>query len=102
MGDGSYSIIWRGFLTIRETGAYRFSLVGDDAAQFSIDGRLTLDANIAARHPSDEKQVALAAGKHPIEVRFRNAEGGQSFEFDWTTPRRGGRESIPLEVLSPY
>jgi hexosaminidase len=102
VGEGPFGIIWRGFMTISQPGRYIFFLAADDAAQLSIDGNVLLEANIATGQRAVERLISLEAGKHPVEIRFRNADGGQSFELQWTPPGREGRHLIPLEALSPY
>ncbi|MEI2422062.1 PA14 domain-containing protein, partial [Arthrospira platensis SPKY2] len=66
-----YSIIWQGELWVEEGGLYRFGTNSDDGSWLYINRGLVVDNG--GRHGAiyrESEPVELAAGRHPIEVRY--------------------------------
>lgn len=93
VGAPSFGIQFRGQLNVPETGVYTFFYTCDDGGVLRIANRLVVD-NDGNHFPIEKSgQVALAAGKHPIEADF--IEGGGGFTLKLTYSVNG---SAPAPV----
>jgi len=90
-----FSARWTGFIEVPADGVYGFEVDGNDTVGLRIDGeRLSFT-------PGERTEVALTAGRHPIEVTLQNTQGYAGAFVYWWTPGATEREIIPPEVLSP-
>lgn len=90
-----FSVEWRGFLLVPESGSYAFSLTSDDGSSLSIDDRLVADN--PGRHGPVERRatVSLSAGAHPLVIRYFQDGGDLALVLRW------GQEGGALATLSP-
>lgn len=90
--SGGLSARWQGFLRVDEPGEYRFTLVADDVAWLSLDGRVRVNngARGASRRTED---VNLDAGLHPVEIAFFTRSGTDQLELEWA---RGTDATAPI------
>lgn len=75
-GRRAVGMIFRGYIDIPRTGIYTFALASDDGAILRIGDRVVIDND--GEHPLFHKtgQAALAAGLHPLELRYFDYNGG--------------------------
>ena len=101
-GGAPYAVVWRGSLRAPATGSYRFEVVAQGAFELLLDGRRVIRAAGAVVDPEPVgAAVALAAGRHRLEVRYRPhpAQPGV-VELVWTPPG-GERSIVPPSALEP-
>jgi hypothetical protein len=95
-----FSVIWTGRLIVTRPGLHRFRIDTADAVILEIDGRTVIDTPGAATVVANNGQATLAAGEHPIFIRYMNQAGDSVMKLFWTPPD-GMEEIVPAEVLQP-
>ncbi len=72
-----------GYIIVPSDGVYSFSLLADDGAKMSVDGKLLVDHD--GLHSPTEKlgSVPLAKGYHRITVEWFNKTGGGALGLKW-------------------
>jgi hypothetical protein len=94
-----FSVEWTGSIAIDRPDIYTFGLVADDGALLQIDGKVVVDV----MHVLLQKRtgaIKLAAGLHPIRVRYFNSLFGGSVHLSWTVTGRP-EQIVPPDVLIP-
>src|SRR4029453_5279531 len=78
-----FSAEWTGALGIDEPGDYRFSTVSDDGSELEVDDQLVVQNG--GRHGPQEAsgRMTLAAGFHPIRLRYEQAGGGFALSLNY-------------------
>jgi len=104
-----YAVMFSGYVDAPADGGYVFTLVSNDQGEISVDGYLLgrtpkplaqvcgLAGN-AARPISGS--IALAHGRHRIDVRMTHTLGNDDFRVWWQTPVNATVREIPPEALS--
>lgn len=89
---------YQGYIRIARSGIYTFYTVSDDGSKLFIGDSLLVDND--GRHVMVERSgiIALAAGFHPIKVRFFERNGEQGLQVLY---RGAGieKQQIPDSVL---
>lgn len=72
----TYGLVFTGYLYIERAGLYTLGLSSDDGSLLELDGRVVVDND--GWHSEQERlgMVALAAGYHPMTIRFVQGSGG--------------------------
>jgi alpha-mannosidase len=65
-----FAVSLAGYLRVPVDGLYVLSLRSDDTASLSLDGRRLIDPGDTNGGGDDRREVALAAGLHPVTVRY--------------------------------
>ena len=91
---GAFSARFVGSLRILSAGAYRFSVEADDEATLILDGRV-VGRCVINGFTSFPATVNLAAGDHPIEIRYVQLGGGNALNVYWNPPGE------PLQLIPP-
>ena len=81
IADERFAVRFSGFLYIRNTGLYRFSLASDDGSRLWIAGRLLIDNDGLHVEQAKEGSIALEAGYHPIRVEYFNRTGQRALSL---------------------
>lgn len=90
-----FSAVWRGRLRVDRAGPYAIRAGAAGEAEVTVDG------NVIVPFPGQrEATLLLAAGDHPIEVRYRNTTGSAEIYLYWKPPE-GEPVIIPSENLRP-
>ncbi|RMF05066.1 MAG: hypothetical protein D6768_01800, partial [Chloroflexi bacterium] len=93
-----YTAEWSGSLVAPQSGVYQLGLRAVQEADLSIDGqpllRTTLPNNLT------QAPVTLTAGRHTIQIRFRDTVDRSRIHLMWVPPG-GGFSAIPKEYLWP-
>ena len=97
--DAAFSARWRGFLLIDDPGDYRFTLVSDDVAWLSLDGRLRVN-NAESGLSRQTATLPLAAGLHTVDLAFFSRGGDYQLELLWAEGSAAG-EPIASDRLFP-
>jgi hypothetical protein len=96
----AFSAEWSGFLVITRAGRYEFAVTSDDGSELAIDDRDVV-RNGGLHGPQEARgAIDLAAGIHPIRLRYEQAGGG--FVLDVRFGRSGETlAEIPAARLLP-
>lgn len=73
--------LFEGYISIPETGLYRFSLTSDDGSRLWLNGKLVIDNDGLHGSETVEGSAALAAGPHSIRVEYFNKTGGATLDL---------------------
>ena len=76
----SFGVIYTGAIEITTAGTYSFSATADDAARVLIDG----NPLVFAFFGSGSGSVALAAGRHTVEIRHAQDSGGAGLSVSYS------------------
>jgi hypothetical protein len=93
-----FSIKWKGWILIPESGVYKFATTSDDGSFLRINKKLVVDNG---GHHGLEKvsgEIFLEKGSSPFEVLYFNSGGPGAIKTFWTPPNRS-EERIPGEYL---
>lgn len=96
----AFSLEWTGALAVPEDGDYTFSLTSDDGSTLEIDGAMVVDNGGAHLRQRVTGTRRLAAGVHPIRVRYFQGGDHSSFTLLWTRTTEGFAP-IPAHRLLP-
>jgi hypothetical protein len=107
--SSDYGVVFSGYIDAPADGGYVFTLVSNDQGEISVDGHLLGQtpkpfaqvcglAGNAARPVSGS--IALAHGRHKIDVRVTHTLGNDDFKVWWQTPGNAIAREVPAEVLS--
>jgi len=77
------SAAWTGFVLIEKPGDYAFYLTAENWASLSLDGKVLAES---AGGQEGTAPAKLASGRHALEVRFRQREGGSRVGLLWSGP----------------
>jgi alpha-L-fucosidase len=93
-----YGLEFTGFLRVPASGVYTLFVSSDDGSRLWIGDDLVVDND--GLHGMTERRgvVALAAGLHPITVRFFNKTGDEGLTVAWLAPG-GTKQVIPDSVF---
>jgi len=76
----NYSIQFRGYVDIPETGVYTFYTISDDGSQLYIGDEKVVDNDGCHGDLERSGDRALAAGRHPITVNYFQQGSGQTLQ----------------------
>ncbi|MCX6345921.1 MAG: glycoside hydrolase family 127 protein [Armatimonadetes bacterium] len=79
---------WTGFITVKETGDYTFSISPDDGGRLWINNEQLVDFwRVGVQMTKMAKAIKLEAGKkYPIKIEYWQAAGGAACRFGWKMP----------------
>ena len=97
----SFEAVWRGTITVPESGTYTFGLNADDGVILAIDGQTVLARN---RYVSDwtDALISLTAGRHSIVIGYFQLSGGVFLQARVRTPSATTPVMLPNSWLTPY
>jgi hypothetical protein len=109
-GDGSpgspvtsnfFSAKWTGQVKAPVSGAYTFTITGDDGVRFFIDGTNVIDGWRDQGATAYSYTTTLSAGTvHDIELQYYEHEGGAACRLQWSYPGQA-IQTIPQSQLFP-
>jgi alpha-mannosidase len=92
----NFGVVYDGFITIPESGAYTFFTTSDDGSSFTIDNVLITDNDGAHGESEEAGYVLLDAGLHKVRVQYYN--GSTDFAFSLAVEGPGiKKQAIPKE-----
>jgi alpha-L-fucosidase len=94
-----FALQFKGFISVPETGLYRFSLASDDGSRLYIGEELVVDNDGLHGSIVASGRIILEKGAHPIRVDFFQRTGGMDFEVTYSGPGIENRP-IPAHILS--
>jgi hypothetical protein len=93
----AFSVEWTGAIVIDEPGAYQFSTLSDDGSELEVDDRIVVQ-NGGLHGPQEASgRITLAAGIHPIRLRYEQAGGGFALALSYG---RGDDRLAPIPSSS--
>ncbi len=95
----NFGLVYRGYLSVKERGVYRFALTSDDGSRLFIGKDLVADNDGLHGPRIVVGLIALEAGAHPITVEFFQRSGGVELEVMYSGPGITER-NIPDSALS--
>ena len=93
-----FSVKWSGWLAINQTGVYRFATYSDDGSLVRLNGQDVVNNGGMHGLQRVSREIQLAKGVHPIEIRYLQAGGFSFMQTLWTPPGEA-EKPIPAEVL---
>jgi hexosaminidase len=96
--DEWYGYVFRGFVRVPAAGIYTFTLTSDDGSTLAIGEQVAVDHDGYHGLADRGGQAALAAGYHPITIRFFQATGGRGLRVRIARAGEEARE-LPPEWL---
>jgi PA14 domain len=93
------SIRWRATLSVPQSGTYRFVILSDDGAELNIDGKVVVTDLASHSVRAAASVIDLAAGEHPLELRYWQGGGLFALVLFWQPPGEDWGP-IPAAVLA--
>jgi hypothetical protein len=91
----AYSVEWTGYLMVETSGAYEFATISDDGSELEVADQIVV-RNVGLHGPQEAVgRIQLAAGVHPIRLRYEQAGGGFALSV------RYGLEGLPRSDIPP-
>jgi hypothetical protein len=91
-----FSARWIGYLTVAETGTYRFAITSNDGARLSIDNRIVVDNGGTHRAVTRSGSASLGRGSHLLELDYVQAGGASTLEWSWSA------DGVHYEPVPPW
>jgi len=80
----SFGLLFDGYLRVPQDGIYRFTLRSDDGSVLRVGNEVVVDRD-GPRSPGDTAgSVALAAGLHPVSLRYFQGGGGRALRLTYS------------------
>ena len=96
--DDNYGLRFSGYISIVTAGAYTFYTNSDDGSKLYIDGTLVVDNDGLHGALEASGSITLGIGRHPIQVDYFEATGGEVLEASYQGPGIA-KQIIPVNVL---
>jgi hypothetical protein len=82
----NFAVRWTGFLNIKGTGSYTFSVSSDDGAKLYIDDSMLVDNDGLHAMRTKEAARQLSADEHSLQLDFFEKGGGAGMQFQFKGP----------------
>ncbi|MDD3585189.1 MAG: PA14 domain-containing protein [Kiritimatiellae bacterium] len=103
--DGSrafnFETVWRGTITVPDSGTYVFGVQCDDGVLLAIDGQQVLARNYYVNTWIDGA-ITLDAGRHDIVIGYFQMSGGGGIRMRVRRPNQTTPIALPNAWLTPY
>lgn len=97
--DKNFAFIFNGFIKIPKDGKYTFYLASNDGSVLLLDGHDLINHDGPHGLTEESTTVALRKGKHKIQLKYFQLQGGLGLILSWKGPGFQ-KEEIPGSVLS--
>ena len=84
--QNDFGQIYRGFITLPESGEYNFRTRSDDGSVLLIGGEEIVNNDALQAPTTVTGQVTLEAGVYPIEIQYFERGGGQALSAEFSLP----------------
>ena len=98
LSAAQFSVKWKGWLTVKERGLYRFATSSDDGSTIHLNNELLVDNSGVHGLQKRSQSIELEAGLYPFEILYFQIGGYNVFEMFWTPPG-GGEHAISPQFL---
>lgn len=99
--ENTFSVEWVGKVDCEYETDYTFWTYSDDAVQVEIDGYLVIDNWISHEQIIDEATIPMTAGKHDINIKYREDSGDGIIRLYWRTEVPSGHSCYIRDQLIP-
>jgi len=96
-----FEAVYRGVITVPESGSYIFGLQGDDGFVLAIDGKTVVTRNGYISGWTDGF-IRLDAGRYDIVIGYFQLTGGYGLQFHVKPPSASAAYLVPNAWLAPY
>ena len=93
-----FSVRWRGFWYVSESGEFELHGAGDDRLDVWLDGELVIRRRPPADMHTETRMLWLEAGVHRLRVEYQQHGGARALSLRWT-PRGGRPRPLPVHRL---
>ena len=93
-----FSVRWRGYLVIKESNTFRFTLNSDDGSYLRINDDVVIDNGGIHGLQKRSKEIPLERGIYPIEILYFQVGGYNILELFWSLPKENA-VFIPHKLL---
>lgn len=100
VSQSKYSVHWRGWIVITQTGTYRFTTDSDDGSSLWIDDQKIVNNEGFHGLKKVSGETVLTKGAHRIEIFYVQGGGFSVMKTLWMPPHET-EHSIPASVLYP-
>ena len=97
--EGSYGLVFEGFVDVPADGLYTFGMRSDDASRLRIGDDVVIDHGDGASWEWWQGRIGLRAGWHPIRIEYTQLDGDQRLQLRWSGPGFAA-ESVPTARLA--
>ncbi len=88
LGVPTFSVVWKGWIAISQSGTYRFATNSDDGSKLRINGQIVVDNGGMHGMAKVSGDIALEQGFHEIEIRYVQYGGFSVMQTFWTPPNK--------------
>jgi alpha-L-fucosidase len=81
--DEHFGMEFKGYISVPETGLYRFAIDSDDGSQLWIAGKKLIDNDGLHSAKRMEATIALERGQHAFDVFFFEKTGQDELKVEW-------------------
>ena len=99
MHDENIAYIFNGFIEIPKDGKYTFYLASNDGSVLLLDDHELINHDGPHGMTEEYNTIALRKGKHKIELKYFQLQGGLGLRLSWKGPGFE-KEEIPESILS--
>lgn len=98
----NFEAVYRGTLTVPESGLYIFGVQADDGVILAIDGKTVLARNLMNIGTWLDGSIRLDAGRHDIVLGYLQLTGGYGLQMRVRRPSDTDFALVPNAWLAPY
>jgi hypothetical protein len=95
----TFSVTWRGYLTVPAAGTYELGTTSDDGSQLFVDDRLVVDNGGQHSAQTRTATVHLTSGSHRVMLVYTQEGGDLHLEWTWS-PEGSAPAAVPAWLLS--
>jgi len=96
-----FETVWRGTITVPDSGTYVFGVQCDDGVLLAIDGQQVLARNYYVSTWIDGA-ITLDAGRHDVVIGYFQMSGGGGIRMRVRLPNQATPIALPNAWLTPY
>lgn len=93
-----YSVRWKGWIYLKQTGVYRFATNSDDGSYLKFDGKTLVRNGGAHGLKKVSAEISVQKGVYPLEVLYFQIGGASIMETLWTPPGKA-EQQLPGNIL---
>jgi hypothetical protein len=99
LGMNRFSVRWEGYIEVKKSGEYQFSLESDDGSRLYLREQLVVDNAGRMGLQQAVGDIYLDRGLHPVRVEYNQVGGFLKIEIKWG---KKGKESGKLKTESLF
>ena len=96
--DDNFGVIYHGYLAVPQDGMYTLYLTSDDGSQLFLGDKLIVDHDGPHGATTAQTRMALAQGKHKIQLKYYEGAADDTLTFEWSGPNLS-KQIVPAKAL---